>query len=582
MLRSACVRALPLVVLAVLALGQATAALQCAGRGWLEIGLHNRNMAAVHARALAAADPDHRMYGKFLTFSEVKELVHDPASLLAVENYLRLHDIVAQRSDIVVSLDGQWVTVPTPVCNADAVASAVQADLAPHVGRVHVHAVDVDVSTHGVEAQYARGRVRDRAAAAMTSPDSVPSTWPPGPPTTTLMTLKDVRAYYNITEPSPSPPSGKLATAAVFEVNALEFNGEIVERYNPPDTASFQKLCGLPISPVTNFKGDNVTLGCLEYTCAEPNLDVELLRAIAPWATFTYWSTNLPNSGTTNAMLVWLMRLANDPSPSLVQSMSWGPGEAGHPTSLLMRMEEEFAKLAARGVTFVTSSGDDGVNDRTARGNPSACGLAPQYPATSAWVTTVGGTMGPEFSKRERTAATDAPRKSVITSGGGFSTVYPQPSYQRAAVQGYLSRMAGTSTLPPTSTFNSSNRAYPDVALLANNIDTIVNQAYFPGSGTSASAPLFAGMVTRVLQQRLDQGLPPLGLLNVRLYKLANTPASPFNDITVGDNHCTGIYGPQQNHTCCPYGFTATKGFDPLTGLGSVDYPKFLKALTTN
>ena len=320
----------------------------------------------------------------------------------------------------------------------------------------------------------------------------------------------------------------------------MEYNGEIVERYNPPDLASFQKLCGLPASPVTTFRGDNVTLGCDEYTCAEPNLDVELLRGLAPYANFTYWSTNIPDSGDTTAILVWLLRLAADPAPSLVQSMSWGPGEAGHSPALLQRMDEEFAKLAARGITFVTSSGDDGVNDRTARGNVANCGLAPQYPATSPWVTAVGGTMGPEYSQPERTCATDAPKFADITSGGGFSTVYAQPTYQTTAVQGYLRRMAGTNTLPPASAFNASNRAYPDVAMLAHQVDTIINQALFPGSGTSASAPLFAGMVALVLQDRLDAGLPALGLLNPRLYALAeDAAATPFNDITVGDNHCT-------------------------------------------
>mgnify|MGYP003880592577 CR=1 FL=1 len=393
------------------------------------------------------------------------------------------------------------------------------------------------------------------------------------------MTLSDVRAFYNVTSPSASAPANPV-TAAVFEVNELEYNGQIVERYNPSDLASFQKLCGLPASPVTQFRGDKVTLGCSGYTCAEPNLDVEMLRGVAPWANFTYWSTNIPNSADTTATLVWLTRLSSLPQPSLVQSISWGPPEAGHTSSLLNRMDEEFAKLAARGVTFIASSGDDGVNSPQARGHPSQCGLSPQYPASSPWVTAVGGTIGPEYQKRERTAATDAPRKSDITSGGGFSTAYAQPAYQVAAVQGYLARMKGTSTLPPASTFKSTNRAYPDVALLAHNIDTIVNQALYPGSGTSASAPLFAGMVARIMQARLDKGLAPLGLLNVQLYQLADKPTSPFNDITVGDNHCTGIYGPQQNHTCCPYGFTATTGFDPLTGLGSVDFPLLFAALT--
>jgi tripeptidyl-peptidase-1 len=29
---------------------------------------------------------------------------------------------------------------------------------------------------------------------------------------------------------------------------------------------------------------------------------------------------------------------------------------------------------------------------------------------------------------------------------------------------------------------------------------------------------------------------------------------------------------------CCDYGFTAVSGWDPLTGLGSINFPNFLKA----
>jgi len=242
------------------------------------------------------------------------------------------------------------------------------------------------------------------------------------------------------------------------------------------------------------------------------------------------------------------------------------------------RTDEELAKLSARGLTFVASSGDDGVNERTARGAPANCGLSPQYPASSPWVTAVGGTMGPELSIPERTCETDVDGAS-ITSGGGFSSLWAQPPYQRSAVEAYLAAMAGTGALPPIAMYNRTMRAYPDVALIAHNIDTIVNQQLFPGAGTSASAPLFAGMLARILAARLTHGMPPFGLLNIHLYQLAGSPA--FRDITVGANRCTGIYGSHQNYTCCPYGFNATTGWDPVTGLGSIDYPALKQGLLT-
>lgn len=50
---------------------------------------------------------------------------------------------------------------------------------------------------------------------------------------------------------------------------------------------------------------------------------------------------------------------------------------------------------------------------------------------------------------------------AIITTGGGFSSFQPQPSYQQAAVSAYLS--SGV-TLPPSFSYNGQMRAYPDIA----------------------------------------------------------------------------------------------------------------------
>jgi subtilase family serine protease len=48
---------------------------------------------------------------------------------------------------------------------------------------------------------------------------------------------------------------------------------------------------------------------------------------------------------------------------------------------------------SVRGVTILASSGDDGAVSTSAAGNPLACGYNPSFPATSPYVTAVGGTM---------------------------------------------------------------------------------------------------------------------------------------------------------------------------------------------
>ena len=102
----------------------------------------------------------------------------------------------------------------------------------------------------------------------------------------------------------------------------------------------------------------------------------------------------------------------------------------------------------------------------------------------------------------------------------------------------------------------------------------------------SASTPVMAAFVTLVNAQRKSHGLPTMGWINPFLYKYH---ADFINDITVGDNKCTSVYFVQPNvinnvvvyqfnHTCCKEGFHATAGWDLVTGLGSVNFDKFLKS----
>lgn len=80
--------------------------------------------------------------------------------------------------------------------------------------------------------------------------------------------------------------------------------------------------------------------------------------------------------------------------------------------------------------------------------------------------------------------------------------------------------------------------------------------------GTSASSPVFAAIITRINEERIAVGKGPVGFVNPTLY------AHPemFHDITTGTNP-----------GCNTNGFSAAKGWDPLTGLGTPVYPAMLK-----
>jgi tripeptidyl-peptidase-1 len=72
--------------------------------------------------------------------------------------------------------------------------------------------------------------------------------------------------------------------------------------------------------------------------------------------------------------------------------------------------------------------------------------------------------------------------------------------------------------------------------------------------GTSASSPVFASILTRINEERLKAGKSTIGFVNPTLYKHPEV----LHDITVGSNP-----------GCGSAGFTASKGWDPVTGLGT-------------
>jgi tripeptidyl-peptidase-1 len=96
----------------------------------------------------------------------------------------------------------------------------------------------------------------------------------------------------------------------------------------------------------------------------------------------------------------------------------------------------------------------------------------------------------------------------------------------------------------------------------------------FNTGGTSASAPEWGGIFSMINDKRLKNGLPSLGFVNPRLYKLAaDHPGEAFYDVTQGVTNC-GSDG-----FCCSTGFPAVAGYDPMTGLGSPLWPGLIKYL---
>jgi tripeptidyl-peptidase-1 len=170
----------------------------------------------------------------------------------------------------------------------------------------------------------------------------------------------------------------------------------------------------------------------------------------------------------------------------------------------------------------------------------------------------------------------------VITTGGGFSTYYEMPSWQKDAVDYYFKSVS----TQPASGYNPNGRAYPDIAYCGVDYQVVIGGLIFSIYGTSASAPVFAGMVTLINSIRLANGRPMIGFLNPTLYSVGynNTVGLPnqyganatFNDITSGHNSCCFYNGATPSKApCCNSGFYAATGWDPVTGWGSMNLPDF-------
>jgi len=158
----------------------------------------------------------------------------------------------------------------------------------------------------------------------------------------------------------------------------------------------------------------------------------------------------------------------------------------------------------------------------------------------------------------------------VISSGGGFSTFFAQPAWQQPTVAAYLRAANASALTTPAAGFNPRGRAYPDLALIGVKYQVILSGTPVNIGGTSASAPVFAAMVTLINSARQAAGLPNVGFINPTLYAASTHSNRPqvFQDVTSGHNKCCSEYA---KSTCCKSGFTSMSGWDPVTGWGSVN-----------
>ena len=107
--------------------------------------------------------------------------------------------------------------------------------------------------------------------------------------------------------------------------------------------------------------------------------------------------------------------------------------------------------------------------------------------------------------------------------------------------------------------------------------------------GTSASSPTFAAIVALLNDARIKKHLPPLGFLNPLIYTIDTLSPQGFNDITSGNNPGCGTNGfnvsavrseKRSRNSLILGTLQATKGWDPITGVGTPNFGKLRDIVT--
>ncbi|GAA2021268.1 hypothetical protein GCM10009839_17740 [Catenulispora yoronensis] len=584
------------------------------------IYLAGQDPAGMAAAARAVADPKSSSYRHYLTPEQIQaEFGATPAQIAAVQGWLTGAGLT------VTGVRGEWIDAVgdsaavrrafgTQVKNfqradgsvkyAAASAAVVPADVAGYV----VGISGLTQSSIRVHADSAKANAVSAASASSAQScaaywgENTTSAFPPGttPGPSPLLpcsyTPKQLRDAYGVTA---SGMTGKGATIAVVDwyasptalSDANQFavahgdaafrSGQYTE-YFDTSKYSHQAECGDPTE--------------------EESLDVEMAHGLAPDANVVYVGANsCYDQDLMDAEADIVDRQLAD-----VVSNSWGAimhGTDGNIDPAVMAAYDRiFQQGALEGIGFTFSTGDCGDDDPANKdGGATNCSgnsarKQTEWPASSQWVTSVGGTtlatnaqggyawettMGDNVAIANSGDAAWSPVNGqkvpfafYFGGGGGTSEDVPQPWYQAGAVPASLADRAVNGT-------THAMRTVPDVAMngsLATSVLVGVTDSGNPYSefgmgGTSVAAPTFAALQADAKQSAGH----PIGFANPSLYALSGTSA--FHDVTgtvagqpsviegvhVLSNGTTGVMFRAGQDTS----LAGAVGYDTATGLGS-------------
>lgn len=325
----------------------------------------------------------------------------------------------------------------------------------------------------------------------------------------------------------------------------LEFGGG----YSQSDLTTYFGKLNLNPPSITTVSVDGATnspTGNPNSADGEVTLDIEVAGSIASGARIVMYFAPISDRGFVDAITT----AANDAknAPSII-SISWGGPESTWTSQTLQAVNQAIEDAATMGITVCVAAGDNGSTDGVNDGLQHV-----DFPASSPYALACGGTTldssnGKTISKEM--VWNDEPKDGA--TGGGISDEFDLPTWQD-----------GFNVPPSVNPGEHIGRGVPDVSADADpetGYLIIVDGTSEPIGGTSAVAPLWAGLIA-LINQKLGHSI---GFVNPILYQLYSKSSLDFHDITVGNN---GAYD-------------AGPGWDACTGLGSPDGSKILNGVTS-
>jgi kumamolisin len=469
----------------------------------------------------------------------------DPAAVDAIEKFAAAHNLVVTKNEPTSARMGLGGTV----ANLNAAFGVTLFDYSnPKLGEFHARTGPISVPAElgdaitgvfGFNNHRALRRLPRRSRLSELRLNAAAESRPWFMPT-------ELAAIYNFPN----------ANAQAQCIGLLEFGGGVEQ----PDVAAYFQKIGVPAPNIQIVAVDGVSTdpAADPDSTGEVMLDIDVAGALAGGAKIAVYFSTFDEKGFIDCLSAVINDSANDPG---VLSISWGWDENQPFNNTVLwspaamdHVNQSLLAVAQLGITVCVSTGDDGSEAQVQDGHAHV-----NFPATSPYVLAVGGTT---LHARKGTNGWTSITEVVWNdgpgsgTGGGISDITPVASWQEGKVP---------RSINPG---NFAGRAIPDVAANADpNTGYLVRSGGQFGivGGTSASAPLWGSLITRinaVLGKRV-------GNFNALLYGTIG-PAGVLRDISSGNNDTDGLLNGQ---------FQAGPGWDACTGWGAPDGAKLLNAL---